>query len=79
MKGSVKERKTKDVVDAFDDPRYICQSCTLITEALQRGGDVMQMPNGDIIVNELKPVTSHYNWNASKEKLVRFSTKICAK
>ena len=79
MKGSVKERGLRNSIDAFDDPKYICQSCTLITEALQRGGDVMQMPNGDIIVTELKAVTSHYNWNSSKEKLVRSSTKICSK
>ncbi len=79
MKGGVKERGAKNIVDAFDDPKYICQSCTLITEALQRGGDVMQMPNGDIIVTERKAVTSHYNWNTSKEKLIRSSTKICSK
>lgn len=77
MKGSVKDKRTKGVGNVMDDPKYICQSCTLITEALQRGGDVMQMPNGDIIVTELKPVSSHYTWDGSKEKLIRFSRKIC--
>jgi hypothetical protein len=76
MKGSVKETKVRSNDDIVEDPRYICKSCTLITEALQRGGDVMQLPNGDIIITELKTVTSHYNWDSVKEKMVKFSTKI---
>lgn len=75
MKGSVKETKVRSNDDIVEDPRYICKSCTLITEALQRGGDVMQLPNGDIIITELKTVTSHYNWDSVKEKMVKFSTK----
>lgn len=76
MKRSVKETKVKSSGDIVEDPRYICKSCALITEALQRGGDVMQLPNGDIIITELKTVTSHYNWDSVKEKMVKFSTKI---
>jgi hypothetical protein len=76
MEESVKEAKIKDGQDIVEDPAYICKSCALITEALQRGGDVMQLPNGDVIITELKTVTFHYNWNAAKEKMVKFSTKI---
>ena len=77
MKGSVKEHQVKDMQDVTENPNYICKSCTLITEALQRGGDVMQLPNGDIIITELKTVASHYNWDSVKEKMVKFSTRIC--
>ena len=58
-------------VDILLDVKYICESGTLITESLQRGSDVMQLPNGDIIVSELKPVTFLYTWDNVKSKLVR--------
>lgn len=58
-------------VDIMSDIRYICKSCSLITESLQKGCDVMQMPNGDIIVTELKPVTFQYTWDDKKGKLIR--------
>ena len=58
-------------VDIMSDIRYICKSCSLITESLQKGCDVMQMPNGDIIVTELKPVTFQYTWDNKKGKLIR--------
>lgn len=53
------------------DVRYICSSCSLITESLQKGSDVLQMPNGDIYVTEKKIVTFHYTWDEKKGKLVR--------
>ena len=60
--------------DILGDIRYICKSGALITESLQRGGDVMQMPNGDIIITELKAVTYHYAWDNDKGKLIRVHT-----
>ena len=57
--------------DLMSDVKYICKSCSLITESLQKGCDVMQMPNGDIIITELKAVTFHYTWDAKKSALVR--------
>lgn len=57
--------------DIMSDIRYVCKSCSLITESLQKGCDVMQMPNGDIIVTELKAVTFQYTWDDKKGKLVR--------
>ncbi|MCT4635765.1 MAG: DUF2671 domain-containing protein [Rickettsiales bacterium] len=57
--------------DLMSDVKYVCKSCSLITESLQKGCDVMQMPNGDIIITELKAVTFHYTWDAKKSALVR--------
>ena len=57
--------------DVMSDIRYICKSCSLITESLQKGCDVMQMPNGDIIITEVKTVTFQYSWDEKKGKLVR--------
>jgi hypothetical protein len=61
----------RDEDDLMSDIRYICKSCSLITDALQKGCDVMQMPNGDIIISELKTVTLQYTWDDKKGKLIR--------
>ena len=63
--------KESEEMDIMSDIRYVCKSCSLITESLQKGCDVMQMPNGDIIVTELKPVTFQYTWDDKKGKLMR--------
>jgi hypothetical protein len=57
--------------DLMSDIRYVCKSCSLITESLQKGCDVMQLANGDIIVTEMKPVTFQYSWDEKRGKLVR--------
>lgn len=62
---SVEER------DVMSDVRYIRKSCVLITEALQKGCDVMHMPNGDIIITEVRTMTYQYTWDAKKGKMVR--------
>ena len=58
-------------LDLMSDMKYVCKSCSLITESLQKGCDVLQMSNGDIIVTELKAVTFKYSWDERKGKLVR--------
>ncbi len=63
--------KNEESNNIMNDMRYISRSCSLITESLQKGCDVMQMPNGDIIVSELKTVTFNYTWDLKKGKLVR--------
>ena len=62
---------TTDEKDVMSDIRYICKSCSLITESLQKGADVLQMPNGDIIITELRTFTFQYTWDNKKGKLVR--------
>jgi len=53
------------------DLRYICKSSSLITESLRNGIDVVQMPNGDIILTEVKTINTQYVWDRAKEKMVR--------
>ncbi len=65
------EQKIENDIDLMSDMRYVVKSCSLITESLQKGCDVMQLANGDIIVTELKPVTFRYSWDEKREKLVR--------
>jgi hypothetical protein len=67
------QSKDEEQNDVFTDLRYVCKSGSLITESLQRGGDVMQLANGDIIVSEMKPVTFYYAWDKTKGRLVRLN------
>ena len=62
------ETKEKDLMSNMG---YISQTCTLITESLQKGCDVMQFANGEILVTGLKPVTIQYSWNREVGKLIR--------
>jgi hypothetical protein len=68
---ATEEGKHNDQKDIMSDIRYICKSCSLITESLQKGCDVMQMPNGDIIITEVKTFTFQYTWDDKKGKLIR--------
>lgn len=69
----VKDEVGGEAFEVLTDLRYICKATPLITESLQKGLDVTQMPNGDIIVTEIKTVNTQYSWDASKGKMVRLS------
>lgn len=55
----------------FDDIKYICNSTTLITNSLQKGFDVAQLSNGDIVVREIIAVNVQYHWDSAKQKMVK--------
>ena len=59
--------------DVFSEIKYICGSTSLIVESLQKGLDVAQLPNGDIIVTEVKVVNTQYTWNEAKQKMIKIS------
>lgn len=54
--------------DIMTDIRYIRKSCALVTDALKKGCDVLQMPNGDIVITEVRTVSFQYTWNETKSK-----------
>jgi hypothetical protein len=53
------------------DPRYLRQSSSLIQEALQKGFDVLQLANGDIVTTGTKTVVYQYTWDEEKGKLIK--------
>ncbi len=57
--------------DILSNVQYICKTSTLIRESLQRGCDVAQLANGDIIVTEVKTVNTQYSWDKSKNRIIR--------
>jgi hypothetical protein len=53
------------------DPRYLRQSSSLIQDALQKGFDVLQLANGDIVTTGTKTVVYQYAWDQEKGKLIK--------
>lgn len=53
------------------DVNYINRSSNLVKEALQKGSDIMQLANGDLVITEVKTVTYKYSWDATKGRFVR--------
>lgn len=68
-------RKTSDsdaaVPNMMLDSRYLRQSSSLIQDALQKGFDVLQLANGDIVTTGTKTVVHQYVWDEEKGKLTK--------
>ena len=61
--------------DIMANPDYLRKSQALITEALQKGFDILQLENGDVVVTGTKTIVSQYSWDEKKGKM----TKVLAK
>jgi len=60
-----------EVTNMMLDARYLRQSSSLIQDALQKGFDVLQLANGDIVMTGTKTVVYQYLWEEEKGKLVK--------
>lgn len=60
-----------EITNMMLDARYLRQSSSLIQDALQKGFDVLQLANGDIVTTGTKTVVYQYAWDAEKGKLVK--------
>ena len=67
---NIKSEKREDI---FSNLKYICESAAIITESLQNKCEVVQMPNGDIIVTEVKIVTTKHSWDCDKHKFIKIN------
>ena len=56
------------------DINYIRKSSLLINDALQKGSDIMQTADGDIVITEVKTVTYRYTWNEKSAKFERVTS-----
>ncbi len=59
------------MAETMSDARYLRQSSSLINDALQKGFDVLQLADGDIVMTGVKTVSYQYTWDSEKGKLVR--------
>ncbi len=67
------------IANMMTDPRYLRQSSSLINEALQKGFDVLQLANGDIVTTGTKTVVYQYTWDDEKGKLVKAKSESSTK
>jgi hypothetical protein len=68
-----------DDTNTMLDPRYLRQSSSLIQDALQKGFDVLQLANGDIVMTGTKTVVYQYAWDEDAGKLVKAKSERKAK
>jgi hypothetical protein len=60
-----------EITNMMLDARYLRQSSSLIQDALQKGFDVLQLANGDIVMTGTKTVVYQYSWDDEKGKLTK--------
>ena len=60
-----------EITNMMLDPRYLRQSSSLIQDSLQKGFDVLQLANGDIVTTGTKTVVYQYTWDQEKGKLIK--------
>lgn len=71
------ERKVKFVQNndskstCVNDYNYFRRLRSIAKESLRRGFDVLQLPNGDVTITELKAITYHYTWAPEKGRFQR--------
>ena len=65
-----------EITNMMLDARYLRQSSSLIQDALQKGFDVLQLANGDIVTTGTKTVVYQYRWDEEKGKLVKTKPEI---
>ncbi len=53
------------------DINYIKKSAHLVNDALNKGADIMQLANGDILITEVKTITYRYEWSKERNKFER--------
>jgi len=68
---SVEEETREENI--FTDVKYICKITPLIRESLQNGCDVAQLPNGDLIVSEVKTINTQYTWDPTKNRVFKLN------
>lgn len=59
------------LADLMADPAYLRHSSALINEALQKGFDVLQLANGDIVTTGTKTIVNTYSWDVKAGKLAK--------
>ncbi|MCI5050178.1 MAG: DUF2671 domain-containing protein [Rickettsiales bacterium] len=71
---SVATESDSELANLMSDADYLRQSSSLINEALQKGFDVLQLANGDIVTTGTKTVVNQFTWDEEKGKLVKTKT-----
>ncbi len=74
LKHTLEEVKlNKDVAPAdtalMTNPAYVNSSGEVVKNALNRGFDVLQLENGDIVTTGTKIIVTRYSWNEETQEM----------
>lgn len=61
--------------DLMSNGEYLRESSKIISDALHKGYDVLQLENGDIVTTGTKVIVTQYRWDNKKGKMGRLSAK----
>lgn len=75
LKNLPKEKGSRDESDMMANPDYIRKSSDLIKDALQKGFDVLQLDNGDIVTTGTKVIVTTWRFDSKAKKMVKRSSK----
>ncbi len=65
------DSSNSDLEEMMTDANYLRQSSSLINDALQKGFDVLQLEDGDIVTTATKTVIYQYHWDKEASRLVK--------
>jgi len=61
--------------DIIMDPDYLDESSKIISDALHKGFDILQLDNGDIVTTGTKVIVTQYRWDDEKKKMVKLTAR----
>ena len=65
-----------DDYDVFSDPDYMRYAGEVITNALRDECDVVQFPDGDILVTAVRTVMHRYSWDADNNNMSKVELEL---
>lgn len=65
------EKEATSKEDVMENPEYLRKSGKLITDALRKGMDVLQLDNGDVVTTGTKVIVTRYTWDEKAGKMVK--------
>ncbi len=79
IKDSLKRIKETERDSGGDDlmlnPEYLRHSSAIISEALQKGFDVLQLENGDVVTTGTRVIVTQYRWDTEQQKMSKLTAK----
>ena len=72
---NIPEKGDKPTEDVMLNPEYLRYSSSIISDALQKGFDVLQLDNGDIVTTGTKVVVTQYHWDEKEGEMIKLSAK----
>ena len=54
-------------------PKYMEQLQVLINQSLENGQDILELPNGEVVLTVTKTIIDRYRWNDEAQQIEKIS------